>query len=75
MENKTEKQSLDKLMTPKEVAAYLRVSEGMLYDYRSLGIGPNYIKLGKERLVRYCQSDIDAWLAKQKIEMVENREK
>ena len=75
MENQAEKQQLDKLVTPKEVAAYLRVSEGMLYDYRAMGIGPNYIKLGKERLVRYCQSDVDAWLAKQKIELTENKEK
>ncbi len=74
MENETEKQ-LDKLMTPKEVAAYLRVSEGMLYDYRSMGIGPNYIKLGAQRLVRYRQSDIDIWLVKQKVELVENQEK
>ncbi|MFV0627290.1 MAG: helix-turn-helix transcriptional regulator [Alphaproteobacteria bacterium] len=74
MENQTDKQP-DKLMTPKEVAAYLRVSEGMLYDYRAMGIGPNYIKLGKERLVRYCQSDVDTWLAKQKIELAENKEK
>lgn len=75
MEHQTDKQQLDKLMTPKEVAAYLRVSEGMLYDYRAMGIGPNYIKLGKERLVRYCQSDVDGWLAKQKIELAENKEK
>lgn len=75
MENQAEKQQLDKLMTPKEVAAYLRVSEGMLYDYRAMGIGPNYIKLGKERLVRYCQLDVDTWLAKQKIELTENKEK
>lgn len=75
MENQTEITQPNRLMTTKEVAAYLRVSEGMLYDYRSLGIGPNYIKLGAQRLVRYCQSDVDTWLAKQKIEMVENKEK
>lgn len=73
MENKNETTQLDKLMTSKEVAAYLRVSEGMLYDYRAMGVGPNYIKIGK--VVRYRQCDVDAWLAKQRIELAENQEK
>ena len=55
----------DKLMTSKEVAEYLGVSEGTMYEYRALGTGPTYIRLGG-RLVRYHLSDVKAWLDKQK---------
>ena len=55
----------DKLMTSKEVAEYLGVSECTMYEYRALGTGPTYIRLGG-RLVRYHLSDVNAWLDKQK---------
>ena len=75
MEQQNEPAQLDRLLTPREVAAYLHLSENTLYQYRALGIGPHYIKLDAARLIRYRQSDVDAWLEKQKVEMAENEEK
>ena len=48
------------LIDPKATAAYLGVSVMTLADFRSKGVGPNYIKVG--RCVRYRRSDIEAWL-------------
>jgi excisionase family DNA binding protein len=75
MEEQTEQKLLGRLMTPKEVAAYLCVSESVLYEYRAMGTGQHYLRIGGGRLVRYYQSDVEAWLAKQKIEMAETGEK
>jgi len=58
-------QETDRLMTPKEVARYLRLSESVLYEYRAMGVGPNYLKIGNGRLVRYRLSDIEKWLESQ----------
>ena len=55
----------EKLMTSKQVADYLGVSEGTMYEYRALGIGPKYMRIGG-RLVRYRLCDVDAWLEAQK---------
>lgn len=73
MKNKKNEIVLDELMTAKEVAVYLRVSDGMLYEQRAMGVAPNYLKLGK--IIRYRKKDIDAWVAKQQIELAENKEK
>lgn len=50
----------DGLIDPKATASYLGVSVMTLADFRSKGVGPNYIKVG--RCVRYRRSDIEAWL-------------
>jgi excisionase family DNA binding protein len=51
------------LLTDAEAAAYIGVSPGTLTVWRCTGrYNLPYIKVG--RLVRYRQSDIDAWLAK-----------
>ena len=66
---KIKKKIISPLMTSKQVAEYLGISEGMVYEQRALGIGPNYIRLGG-RLVRYFFSDINAWLKNQKSNFV-----
>lgn len=47
-------------MTLPEAAAYLRVSERTLYDWRWKKKGPPSIKVGA--LVRYLVADLDAYL-------------
>ena len=50
----------NRLLKPREAAAYLGSSVSALSQYRALGIGPLYFKIGK--MVRYRISDIDKWL-------------
>ena len=55
----------ERLMTTKEVSAYIGVAVSTLLLYRAMGTGPKYIKILR-RLVRYSKSDVDAWLEAQK---------
>jgi predicted DNA-binding transcriptional regulator AlpA len=48
------------LMDPSATAAFLLVAVPTLADWRTKGIGPTYIKVG--RCVRYRLSDLDKWL-------------
>lgn len=48
------------LLTPKEAAAFLKMSEKTLEKWRSNGTGPKFRKLG-HRTVRYQQSDLSNW--------------
>ncbi|MGC2853841.1 helix-turn-helix domain-containing protein [Novispirillum sp. DQ9] len=48
------------LLTPKEVASILRVSEKTLKNWRSLRLGPPFIKVGG--VVRYRRRSVDRWL-------------
>ena len=48
------------LLTPKEAAKFLRLSESFLAKARMRGDGPRYRKLS--RAVRYAMSDLVAWL-------------
>jgi predicted DNA-binding transcriptional regulator AlpA len=48
------------LLTPKEAASFLRLSESFLAKARMRGDGPRYRKLS--RAVRYSRSDLEAWL-------------
>ena len=50
----------DQLGTPPEVAEHLQTDERTLANWRSLGIGPPYMKVGGK--VRYDWADIRAWL-------------
>ena len=50
----------DRLLTPRETAAYLGSSVSALSQYRALGIGPAYFKIGK--MVRYPLSEVNKWL-------------
>lgn len=51
------------LATPQEVAAYLRRTPKTLRNWRSLEIGPAWMKVG--RGVRYRWSDVERWLEAQ----------
>ena len=49
------------LLTPKEAAEYLKVSEKTLEGWRCAEVGPKFYRMGR-RTVRYFKSDIEAWL-------------
>jgi hypothetical protein len=57
----------DPLATPDEVAAYLKKSKGTLANWRSLGIGPPYIKAG-DGSARYRWADVEKWLASKTVQ-------
>ncbi|MDP9458993.1 MAG: helix-turn-helix domain-containing protein [Actinomycetota bacterium] len=46
-----------------EVAAYLGVPVQTLYVWRTKGVGPRAVRVGKH--LRYRWSDVDAWLDQQ----------
>jgi len=48
------------LLTTPESAKRIRLSERTLEDYRTKGIGPTFIKLGRK--VFYRPEDLDAWI-------------
>ncbi len=49
-----------KLLAPQELADFLGVPLGTLYQWRSRGGGPRGIRIGKH--LRYRQADVDAFL-------------
>lgn len=53
------------LLTEAELAEQLRVSPATIADWRrprNKGRGPEPVRIG-HRIIRYRQSDVDAWLA------------
>ncbi len=52
-----------RLLSLPQVAEQLSVPLGTLYAWRSRGLGPRGIKIGKH--VRVRQADLDAWLEQQ----------
>lgn len=58
--------TLDELMTANDVADVLGLSTGTLANWRSLGMGPTYVKLGGR--VRYRASGVNSWVASQEHE-------
>ena len=53
-----------KLMTPYQVAMKLGVSTRRLANWRKMGKGPNYIKLGDtpQSQVRYLPEDVEQYI-------------
>lgn len=51
------------LAKPVEVAEYLGKPQKTLTEWRYLGIGPRFYKVGRD--VRYDWKDVDLWLAEQ----------
>ena len=49
-----------KLLAPQELADFLSVPLGTLYQWRSRGGGPKGIRVGKH--LRYRMTDVDAFL-------------
>lgn len=50
----------ERLVSPGELAAYLAVPVQTVYGWRSKGVGPRGLRVGKH--VRYRKSDIERWL-------------
>lgn len=60
----TEGLAMDTLLTTKQAATYLNVSVNTLNRWRWAGRGPTFAKMGD--VVRYSQSDLDAYVAANK---------
>ena len=54
---------VEALMTTKEAAEYLQISEWTLGRWRRAGEGPKSHKLGRQ--VRYRRQDLEIWIRKQ----------
>jgi excisionase family DNA binding protein len=54
---------LDSLLTIDEVAAFLRLEKGTLYQWRSRRKGPRAFKVGRH--LRYDEADVRSWLESQ----------
>jgi len=50
------------LLTPKEAAAYLRVSKSYLDKLRVYGGGPKFVRPGKRKII-YRKPHLDVWVA------------
>lgn len=50
----------ERLLSPGELAAYLAVPVQTVYGWRSKGVGPQGLRVGKH--VRYRKADIEQWL-------------
>lgn len=50
----------DKLMTAQELADYLGVPLGTLYQWRTKGAAPRAMKVGRH--IRFRSADVEAWL-------------
>ncbi len=53
------------LLTPAEAAAFLNVTKSALATWRARGLGPPFVRL-TERVVRYDERDLLAWLESRK---------
>lgn len=55
---------MEDLLTSKEVAQLLKVTQVCLRKWRSAGFGPRFIKLGdnSRSRVRYRESDVRSWI-------------
>jgi hypothetical protein len=54
-----------RLMNDKEAAKFLKAGVQTLRNWRFLGCGPDYIKMG--RSIRYNQADLETYLESRKI--------
>lgn len=54
--------SEQELLTPREAAAYLRVSKSYLDKLRVYGGGPTFLRPGKRKIL-YRKSELDDWAA------------
>lgn len=53
----------DRTWTPRDVAVFLGVPVGTVYQWRYLGIGPKGARVGRH--VRYLPEDVIAWFRHQ----------
>ena len=65
----------DDLLSCKEVARFLKVTEECIAAWRRLGRGPAYVRYGR-RVVRYRRAEVLAWVARHEVrvdqDLVEN---
>ncbi|HET8766744.1 MAG TPA: helix-turn-helix domain-containing protein [Pedococcus sp.] len=54
---------MERLWTIHDVAAYLGIPAGTLYQWRHRGMGPPGVRLGKH--LRYQPAAVRAWVAEQ----------
>jgi len=66
IEDLLEKQSLPKLMTPRQVADFVGISEGQFYAWKRAGDVPPAM-YWSERTVRYDRDDVIAWADAHKV--------
>lgn len=59
----------DRLLSPKELAAYLGVSVQTVYAWRCRGGGPPCYHLGRH--VRYRLADVEEWLASRRDDVLQ----
>jgi len=48
------------LLTTDELVDYLGIPKGTIYRWRTTGVGPPSIRLGKH--LRFWQKEVDAWI-------------
>lgn len=53
----------DKLLSPTDLAEYLKVPRATVYAWRNKGTGPRTLKIGRH--LRFRWSDVQAWLTEQ----------
>jgi predicted DNA-binding transcriptional regulator AlpA len=59
------------LLVPSQLAQMLGKSTAALAQWRYLGTGPQFIKLGRN--VRYRRHDVEAWLDQQTVQRTGDR--
>ena len=52
--------TLAQLLTPEEVSTFLGVPVGTLANWRYLGRGPTFVRIGRH--VRYRSEDLGSWI-------------
>jgi len=65
MEQNKNGETLAQLLTEAGAAVYLAVARKSLERWRSLGIGPPFVRIGV-RGVRYARDDLDLYIAAQR---------
>ena len=52
---------MEDLLTTKQAAKFVGLSQSTLNQYRVSGRGPRFIRLGGSRLVRYDRRELETW--------------
>lgn len=60
------------LLNEKRAAQFLGCSRRTLQEWRRIGKGPNFIRMGDSRLIRYDTFDLQEWLNHRKNKIVES---
>jgi predicted DNA-binding transcriptional regulator AlpA len=55
------------LLTTRQLADYLGTSERHVERMRVAGTGPKFMRLGKDKAVRYEPADVETWVELQRV--------